>query len=61
MSNVDDNVLEAYEEIFALESDEQVVKAIANRWNALRNSCTEESRCAECLKEMEAQSRWVGE
>lgn len=53
MDRLDEQVLDAYARIFALPAD-QIAAALLAHWEALKQNCTKEQPCIECLREMRA-------
>lgn len=54
MTDLDREVLRVYEEIGALEPQEQG-KALAKWWAYLNETCTREAPCIECRRELDNQ------
>lgn len=56
MTNIDQVVLTVYERIGALPENAQS-QALADWWAYLKDTCSPETPCIECLRELDAQAR----
>jgi hypothetical protein len=59
MSNLDEQVLAVYEAVFSLPVEQQS-EALNAWWSYLASTCTPDSPCIECLREMQAQDEGGG-
>jgi len=54
MTNLDREVLSIYEEISRLNTPEKQLRALTSWWQYLRETCSAEHPCIECLRERQA-------
>lgn len=53
MNNIDQQIKEIYDEIFALDTIEKQQNALHSWWQYLQDNCTGETPCIECKKQLE--------